>query len=70
MTIKETKASEFNDVTSDAIYYYIVNDLLEIREDLLDKDGMISINRAQLKRIAAKTRTIKRLIAYYKDGRY
>lgn len=70
MTIKETKASKFNDVTSANIYNYITDDFHNIQEGLLDKDGMINMDRTQLKRIAAMMETIKRLIAYYKDGRY
>lgn len=70
MTIKETKTSKFNDVTNENIYNYIMNDFLNIRDELKDMDGMVNMNRTQLKRIAAKMETMKRIIAYYKDGRY
>lgn len=70
MTIKETKTSKFNDVTNENIYSYIMNDFLNIRDELKDMDGMVNMNRTQLKRIAAKMETMKRIIAYYKDGRY
>ena len=70
MTIKETKTSKFNDVTNENIYNYIMNDFLNIRDELKDMDGMVNMNRTQLKRIAAKRETMKRIIAYYKDGRY
>jgi hypothetical protein len=57
-------------VTNENIYNYIMNDFLNIRDELKDMDGMVNMNRTQLKRIAAKMETMKRIIAYYKDGRY